>query len=69
MWTFGKKIAVGFAISFLMLATIGIVAYRVTGALTKTSYLVAHSHLVLEDISALLGDMKDSETGLLLPVW
>ncbi|MEN9901068.1 MAG: hypothetical protein RLZZ152_2112, partial [Pseudomonadota bacterium] len=27
-WTFGKKIAVGFALSFVLMAMIGILAFR-----------------------------------------
>lgn len=63
MWTFGKKIAAGFAISFALLAAIGVVAYRSIDSLTKTSYLAAHSHLVLENIAGVLSQMKDAETG------
>ena len=63
MWTFGTKVAAGFAIAFALLAMIGVVAYRSIDSLTRTSYLVAHTHQVLEDISSLLGDMKDAETG------
>jgi methyl-accepting chemotaxis protein len=63
MWTFGKKIAAGFAISFALLAGIGVVAYRSTVSLTKTSYLVAHSHIVLDTIADVLSRMKDAETG------
>jgi methyl-accepting chemotaxis protein len=63
MWTFGKKVAAGFAIAFALLALIGVVAYRSIDSLTRTSYLVAHTHQVLEDISTLLGDMRDAETG------
>ncbi len=63
MWTFGRKIAAGFAISFLLLAGIGLVAYRSIDSLTKTSYLVTHTHLVLEHIASVLSQLKDAETG------
>ena len=63
MWTFGRRIAIGFAMSFLLLAAIGIVAYRSTDSLTKTSYAVTHSHAVLERISNLLNQLTDAETG------
>jgi CHASE3 domain sensor protein len=62
-WTFGKKIAVGFAIPFVLLALIGGVAYRSLQALTETSYQVARSHEVLGQISLLLSLVKDAETG------
>jgi len=63
MWTFGKKIAAGFFISFVLLAGIGGVAYRSISSLTATSYLVDHTHIVLEHISTVLSLAKDAETG------
>jgi methyl-accepting chemotaxis protein/uncharacterized protein (UPF0297 family) len=63
MWTFGKKIAAGFALSFALLAAMGVAAYRSTDTLTKTSYLVAHTHLVLENIANVVSQLKDAETG------
>jgi methyl-accepting chemotaxis protein len=63
MWTFGKKIAAGFALSFLLLATIGLVSYRSLETLTRTSYAVAHTHEVLEHVAGVLSEMKDAETG------
>ena len=62
-WTFGKKIAAGFALSFVLLAAIGAIAYRSIDALSQTSYSVAHSHLVLERIASVLSLLKDAETG------
>jgi methyl-accepting chemotaxis protein len=63
MWTVGRKIAAGFALSFVLLAAIGVVAYRSIGSLTKTSELVAHTHVVLERVATLDSLMKDAETG------
>ncbi|MCU1279834.1 MAG: histidine kinase [bacterium] len=63
MWTFGKKIAAGFALSFLTLAAVGAVAYRAIATLTTTSYRVAHTHEVLEHIASVLSLLKDAETG------
>ncbi len=63
MMTFGKKIALGFALSSLLLFTIGFVAYRAIETLTRTSYLVAHTHTVLEYVAHLLSTLKDAETG------
>lgn len=63
MWTFGRKIAAGFALAFLMLAGIGVVAYRSISALTSTSQLVTHTHQVLEHIGEVLSLLKDAETG------
>ena len=63
MWTFGKKIAAGFALSFLLLIGIGGVSYRSIGTLTSTSYLVEHTHVVLEHVAEILSLLKDAETG------
>src|SRR6266852_586061 len=63
MWTFGRKIAAGFALAFLLLAIIGAVAYRSISALTSTSQLVTHTHQVLEHIADVLSLLKDAETG------
>jgi methyl-accepting chemotaxis protein len=63
MWTFGKKIALGFAMSFALLAAIGVVAYRTIDSLTKTSYSVTHSHAVLERLAEVLSQLTDAETG------
>jgi len=63
MLTFGKKIAIGFAISFVLLAGIGVIAYRSMGSLTNTSYAVTHTYLVLEHIAGILSQLKDAETG------
>jgi methyl-accepting chemotaxis protein len=63
MWTFGRKIVAGFAISIVLLAAIGAIAYRAINALTSTSYTVTHTHQVLERIARLLIEMENAETG------
>ncbi|HEY2746986.1 MAG TPA: CHASE3 domain-containing protein [Polyangia bacterium] len=63
MWTFGRKIAAGFALSFVVLAIIGVVAYRSIATLTATSYQVAHTHIIIEHISAVVDHLRDAETG------
>jgi CHASE3 domain sensor protein len=63
MWTFGKKLAIGFSISLILLMAIGGVSYRALDSLTSTSYLVAHSHGVLEHLEHVLSLLKDAETG------
>lgn len=62
-WTFGKKIAAGFAISSLLLLIIGIVSYLSISSLIATSYSVTHTHKLLEAISNVLSALKDAETG------
>jgi len=63
MWTFGRKIAAGFTLAFLLLTVIGAVAYRSINSLTTTSRSVTHTHEVLEQISEMLSLLKDAETG------
>ncbi len=62
-WTFGRKIALGFALSFVLLAVVGLIAYRSIGTLTRTSYAVTRAHTTLEEITNLLSSLKDAETG------
>ena len=62
-WTFGKRIAAGFALSFLLMATIGVLAYRSINTLSNTSVWVAHTHLVLERISDVFDVLQDAEIG------
>lgn len=49
--------------SFVLLALVGVVSYRSIEMLTKTSYLVTHTHTVIERIAGVLGALKDAETG------
>ena len=63
MWTFGRKVAAGFALSFALLVAVGVVAYRGATSLARTSYLVNHAHLVLERTTEVLSLVKDAETG------
>jgi methyl-accepting chemotaxis protein len=62
-WTFGRKIAAGFALSLALLIAIGGVSYHSITKLTRTSQWVTHTHEVLEHIDRLLGLLKDAETG------
>jgi methyl-accepting chemotaxis protein len=63
MWTFGKKLAAGFAIPIVLLAAIGTVSYRALDSLTSTSYLVTHTHAVIEHVEHVISLLKDTETG------
>ena len=62
MWTFGRRIAAGFAIAFALLAVIGAVAYQSIDAITKTSYWVTHSHIVRDHINSVVRGMNDAES-------
>ena len=62
-WTFGRKIAAGFALSFVLLIAIGAISYRSLNTLTSTSEWVTHTHEVLEHVADVLSLLKDAETG------
>ena len=62
-WTFGRKIAAGFALSLILLMAIGTVAYTNISKLTATSEWVTHTHEVLEHIAGVMSLLKDAETG------
>jgi CHASE3 domain sensor protein len=63
MWTFGRKIAAGFVVAFLLPLGIGSVAYRNINVLASTSLKVARAHDVLYQIDQLMSDMQNAETG------
>ena len=63
MWTFGRKIAAGFTLSFALLAVIGTVAYTSINTLMNTNHAVTHTHEVLEHVANVLSLLKDAETG------
>ncbi|MEO8004348.1 MAG: CHASE3 domain-containing protein [Betaproteobacteria bacterium] len=63
MWTFGRKIAIGFALSIALLVIIGGVAYRSLSVLVDSGHTVTHSHAVIESLARVLSLMKDAETG------
>ena len=62
-WTFGRKIAAGFALSFVLLMAVGAVAYASITKLSSTAQWVSHTHEVLEHIAGVLSLLKDAETG------
>jgi methyl-accepting chemotaxis protein len=62
-WTFGRKIAAGFALSLILLMAIGTVAYSSISKLATISQWVTHTHEVLEHIAGVLSALKDAETG------
>jgi methyl-accepting chemotaxis protein len=62
-WTFGLKIAFGFALSILVFLVVGIVTYRSSDLLIETNHAVTRTHQELEGLERLLSLMKDAETG------
>jgi methyl-accepting chemotaxis protein len=63
MWTFGRRIVVGFMLPLLLLLAIGVVAYRSISSLTSTNHHVAHSQQVLDHLAGVLSLLGDAETG------
>jgi methyl-accepting chemotaxis protein len=62
-WTFGRRIATGFALALVLFVVIGTAAYRSLNKLTTTGQWVTHTHEVLEHIAAVLAMLKDAEAG------
>src|SRR4051794_28646326 len=62
-WTFGRKLALGFAIAVLTLVMIGFSGYRSTVHLIDNDQWVTHTHEVRTKLSDLISSLKDVETG------
>jgi len=62
-WTFGRKIAAGFAVTVIALIAVSVVGARSIQSLIEHDAQVAHSQVVRSRIAALLLDMVDAETG------
>jgi CHASE3 domain sensor protein len=62
-WTFGRKLALGFAVAVLTVIVIGVSGHRSTAQLIETDQLVGHSHEVRRVLAQLLSSLKDVETG------
>jgi CHASE3 domain sensor protein len=62
-WTFGRKLAFGFALPVAILLVVGGVTYRTTDMLIENDHMVTHTHQVLETMAHALSLMKDAETG------
>ncbi|MEI9938664.1 MAG: CHASE3 domain-containing protein [Pseudomonadota bacterium] len=62
-WTFGRKLALGFAIAVLTLLLIGISGYRSTERLIENDRWVSHTHEVRTKLADLISFLKDAETG------
>ena len=62
-WSFGRKIAAGFAVSSALLIGIGLVAYRSLDSLVTTAASVTHTYQVKDKMAAVLSSLTDAETG------
>jgi methyl-accepting chemotaxis protein len=61
--TVGKRLAAGFGLAALVLLLIAAVSYRNANLLIANEQWVGHTHHVRADISDLLSQIKDAETG------
>ena len=62
-WTFGRRIAAGFGLAGLVLLVIIGISYRATSGLIDNNASVTHTYLVREDLSRLIAQLTDAETG------
>ena len=62
-WTFGRKLGAGFAISAIALVVVGVLGFRTSKQLIANDELVAHSDQVRNQLSLLLLEMVNAETG------
>src|SRR5438128_562038 len=62
-WTFGRKLAAGFAAPVLILVVVSMVGYRSPHSLGGHDRLVSHTHQVRRELAALLSLLKAAETG------
>jgi methyl-accepting chemotaxis protein len=62
-WTFGKRLAVGFALAALTLVAVIVVSYRNIHALIEAESRVRHTYLVKAEFDDLLSQLADVESG------
>lgn len=61
-WTFGKKLALGFAVAILTILVIGISGHRANASLIESDHWVSHTAEVKRNLTQILSAMKDAET-------
>jgi PAS domain S-box-containing protein len=59
----GVKIAVAFALAFLLIGAVGVWSYLGMQRLSESSQWVTHTHEVMESLEHVLSALKDAETG------
>lgn len=62
-WTFGRILALGYALAGLVLLIVAGVGYQSTTSLIANNKEVAHSHEVRRELASLLSQLVDVETG------
>jgi methyl-accepting chemotaxis protein len=63
IWTFGRKLALGFAFAALLLLWVGLSGYRNAERVVESDRWVSHTHQVRTKIAALSSALNDAETG------
>jgi CHASE3 domain sensor protein len=62
-WTVGRRLVAGFGLAALVLVVIAVVSYRNAYLLIENDAWVAHSYQVRIELSDLVSQLKDAETG------
>ena len=62
-WNVGTKISVGFAITLAIFVIVGAVSYRSATKQTEAAAWVAHTREVQNELTHLLSNLQDAETG------
>jgi methyl-accepting chemotaxis protein len=62
-WTFGRRIAGGFAVTVVALIVIAVAGFQSAKLLITNDQLVAHTHQVRRDLAELLAQLVNAETG------
>ena len=61
--SFGVLIALGFTVSFVMLAVVATVGYFSIAGIWSNSHKMGQTYAVIDQLSELTSDLKDAETG------
>ncbi|HSI17063.1 MAG: CHASE3 domain-containing protein [Sphingomonas sp.] len=63
-WTFGRILAVGYALAGLVLVVVAYVGYQGTASLIENNKNVAHTHEVRRELAMMLTQLVNVETGV-----
>ncbi len=62
-WNVGTKLGIGFGLALVIFVIVAVVSYRSTVQQAQAAYWLSHSHEVQGQLTALLSDLQDAETG------
>ena len=62
-WNVGTKIAAGFGLALAIFVIVGVVSYQAVVQQAEDSYWVSHTHEVQNELTRLLSNLQDAETG------